>query len=62
MTNGVPPERLSDDELRHELLQLKTKRDDIFADGTPAQKHNHEERTAELEADFVRRFGTGSDS
>ncbi|HTZ45434.1 MAG TPA: DUF6158 family protein [Jatrophihabitans sp.] len=57
MTSGIPAERLSDDTLRHELLQLKRKRDDIAADGTAAQRANHEARTAELEAEFVRRFG-----
>lgn len=58
MSQGIAASQLSDDELRHELLQLKLKQDDIAADGTPHQQANHRERTAELEAEFVRRFGT----
>jgi hypothetical protein len=60
MTSGVPAQSLSDDDLRHELLQLKKKRDDIQRDGTDAQKANHQSRTAELEAEFARRFGSDS--
>jgi len=62
MTSGVPAERLSDEELRHDLLQLKDKQADIEADGTADQQANHRARTAELEAEFVKRFGpSGSD-
>lgn len=61
MTSGVPAERLSDEELRHDLLQLKNKQADIEAEGTPDQQANHRSRTAELEAEFVRRFGSSND-
>ena len=57
MTIGIPAGRLSDDDLRHELLQLKKKQDDIQSDGTDAQQANHRRRTAELEAEFLERFG-----
>jgi hypothetical protein len=57
MTDGIPAHQLSDDQLRHDLLQLKTKQDDISAEGTAAQRRNHHERTAELEAELTRRFG-----
>jgi len=60
MTQGIPAERLSDDDLRHELLQLKQKQDDIRRDGTDAQRANHASRTGELEAEFVRRFGSAA--
>lgn len=62
MSMGIPPEQLSDDELRHELAQLKLKQDDIERDGTPDQKFHHKRRTAELEPSFVERFAAGSDS
>jgi len=58
MTSGIPAERLSDEDLRHDLLQLKKKQADIEADGTADQKLNHQSRTAELEAEFVKRFGS----
>ena len=61
MAQGIPAKQLSDDDLRHELLQLKIKQDDIAADGTPHQQANPRERTAELEAEFVRRFGSDPD-
>lgn len=56
MTIGVPAEELPDDELRHELLQLRKKQDDIERDGTEAQKANHARRSGELAAEFGRRF------
>jgi hypothetical protein len=56
MTTGVPAEQLSDQDLRHELLQLKKKQDDIEGEGTEAQKANHARRTTELAAEFGRRF------
>jgi hypothetical protein len=55
MSTGVPAATLSDDDLRHELAQLKLKQDDIERDGTANQKANHAARTAELEAEFLRR-------
>lgn len=57
MSSGIPAGRLSDEELRHDLLQLKQKQADIRDQGTPDQQLNHERRTAELETEFVRRFG-----
>lgn len=58
MTGGVSAAQLSDEQLRHDLLQLKSKQADIEADGTADQKLNHESRTAELEAEFLKRFGS----
>jgi uncharacterized membrane protein YukC len=56
MTQGVPAEQLSDADLRQELRQLNKKHDDIQREGTDAQKSNHASRSAELEAEFARRF------
>jgi hypothetical protein len=56
MTQGVPAEQLSDPDLRHELRQLKKKQDDIEREGTDAQRSNHASRSAELGAEFARRF------
>ncbi|MCW2522781.1 MAG: hypothetical protein JWO63_1116, partial [Frankiales bacterium] len=61
MTIGVPAKQLSDDDLRRELLSLKTKQDEILSAGTPAQQANHRARTAELEDEFVARFAHPSD-
>ncbi|HEY2043082.1 MAG TPA: DUF6158 family protein [Jatrophihabitans sp.] len=58
MSEGVPARALSDDELRHELLQLKVKQGDIHDEGTPQQRSNHARRTAELEEEFLARFGS----
>ena len=55
---GIAAKTLSDDDLRRELAQLKTKQHEIEADGTPGQRANHQERTAELEAEFLARFGS----
>jgi hypothetical protein len=62
MTDGIAARTLSDDDLRHELLQLKTKQAEIEADGTAHQRANHASRTAELEAEFVARFGSAAAS
>ena len=56
MTDRVPAHTLSDDLLRHELLQLKNHQSEIGASGTPEQKKNHASRTADLEAEFGKRF------
>jgi Family of unknown function (DUF6158) len=56
MSMGVSPRDLSDDDLRRELAHLKEKAEDIASDGTPDQQANHRTRTAELEAEFLRRF------
>ncbi|HEX2905015.1 MAG TPA: DUF6158 family protein [Jatrophihabitans sp.] len=61
MTSGVPAAQLSDEQLRHDLAHLKGKQHDIAQDGTADQQRNHADRTAELEAEFVRRFGAPGD-
>lgn len=54
---GISGPSLDDADLLRELTSLKTKQHDIEADGTPDQKANHVRRTAELESEFVARFG-----
>jgi hypothetical protein len=56
MATGIPAQELSDADLRRELLQLKTKQQEIQAGGTPDQKSNHASRTSELEEEFLKRF------
>ena len=56
MTDRVPAHTLSDDLLRHELLQLKNHEADIHSSGTADQQANHAARTTELEAEFSKRF------
>ena len=55
MAMGVDAADLSDDDLRRELAQLKSKAVDIDSAGTPDQQANHRRRTAELEEEFLRR-------
>ena len=55
MTAGINASVLSDDDLRRELAHLKAKTDDIGSGGTAHQQANHRSRTAELEAEFLRR-------
>lgn len=62
MTDGVPARSLSDDDLRRELTQLKTKQHEVEAGGTVAQKANHAHRTEQLETEFLRRFGSESEN
>jgi hypothetical protein len=56
MTDGVSAHALSDDLLRHELLQLKDHESEIGTKGTADQKKTQASRTAELEAEFSKRF------
>lgn len=62
MPTGIPAAQLSDTDLRHDLAQLKKKQADIERDGSADQKLNHHTRTAELEAEFVKRFGPAGDT
>lgn len=54
--SGVPPAELSDDDLGRELHHLHETRDDTFHHGSPQALVHHDERTAELEAEYLRRF------
>jgi hypothetical protein len=62
MAEGIAAQQLSEDDLRRELAHLKETQNEIMANGNPHQQTNHRERTAELEAEFLARFGTASRS
>ncbi|GAA3246271.1 DUF6158 family protein [Dactylosporangium siamense] len=53
---GVPAGALSDEDLSRELGHLHETRDDTFRHGSPQALEHHDERTAELEDEFLRRF------
>ncbi|WP_433202880.1 DUF6158 family protein [Dactylosporangium sp. CS-047395] len=55
-TGGVPPEGLDDTDLSRELRHLHETRDDTFRHGSEQALANHDARTAELEAEYLRRF------
>jgi hypothetical protein len=55
-TMGVPPAELSDADLCRELQHLHTTRDDTFRHGSPQALAHHDERTALLEDEYLRRF------
>lgn len=56
MTNGIPGDELSDDDLERELAHAHEKRHDIFMTGTVDQLRNHSARTSELERAYLVRF------
>jgi len=53
---GVPPEALSGADLSRELRHLHETRDDALRHASARALANHDERTAELEAEYLRRF------
>jgi hypothetical protein len=53
---GVPPNELSDDDLDRELTQLHRTRDETFHRASDQALDRHSTRTAELEAEYLRRF------
>jgi hypothetical protein len=53
---GVEPGELSDGELLRELASLHETRHDTLRHGSDAALDNHNRRTAELEAEYLRRF------
>ncbi|GAA3281555.1 DUF2795 domain-containing protein [Dactylosporangium vinaceum] len=55
-TGGVPAEELDDADLSRELRHLHETRDDTFRHGAPQAVLNHDKRTEELEAEYLRRF------
>jgi hypothetical protein len=56
LENGVPPEDLSTGELIRELDQLHRTRHATFRHGSLGALHEHNARTAELEAEYLARF------
>jgi hypothetical protein len=53
---GVPAGDLPDEDLDRELRHLHETRDDTLRHGSPQALAHHDERTAELEAEYLRRF------
>jgi hypothetical protein len=54
--DGVPASELSDEDLDRELAQLHRTRDETFRRGSDQALKRHTSRTAELEAEYLRRF------
>ncbi len=52
---GVPADKLSDQDLERELKHLHETRHDTFLHGSEDALHFHTVRTAELEAEYLRR-------
>ena len=52
---GIPAADLSEDDLARELAHLHETRADIFLHAPTAALVNHSQRTAELEAEYLRR-------
>lgn len=53
---GVPPATLSDADLSRELEHLHETRDETFRHGSPQALAHHDDRTARLEDEYLRRF------
>jgi hypothetical protein len=56
MTEGVPADELSDEDLERELTHIHEKRHDIFVSGTADQWRNNVLRTQQLERAYLQRF------
>jgi len=54
--NGVSPADLNDDDLLRELASLHDTRHDTLRHGSDAALAHHDQRLAELEAEYLRRF------
>jgi hypothetical protein len=53
---GVPAGRLSDEDLMREIESLARTRQDTLRHGSDSALAEHDRRTAELEAEYLRRF------
>jgi hypothetical protein len=56
VTAGVPPAELTDADLCRELEHLHETRDSTFRHGSPQALAHHDQRTAQLEDEYLRRF------
>ena len=54
--HGVPPSKLSEQDLRRELEHVHSTRHETFLHGSHDALDAHTWRTAELEAEYLRRF------
>jgi hypothetical protein len=53
---GVPPEQLTDDDLRRELASIHRTRNDTLRHGSDDALAEHNRRMAELESEYLQRF------
>jgi len=54
--SGIPAGELSDHELSRELASLHRTRHETFVHGSDSALANHDERSRELEGEYLRRF------
>ena len=54
--HGIPPQDLSDEDLRRELAHLHETRHDAVTGGTESALEAHTERMLTLEREFIARF------
>jgi hypothetical protein len=54
--HGVPPDQLTDEDLRRELAHLHTTRHDTVLAGSESALDTHTRRMLALEQEFIRRF------
>jgi hypothetical protein len=59
MLHPPPWSAISNEELVRELEHVHAKRPDLFRTGSVEAWRNHLERTAQLEAEYLRRFPQG---
>jgi hypothetical protein len=55
-TEGVPADQLSDEDLIREMWELHRTRNETLRHGSDQALATHTRRTAELEAEYLRRF------
>ncbi|WP_219419339.1 DUF6158 family protein [Pseudonocardia nigra] len=55
-SHGIPPNELSDDDLRREVAHLHETRHDTLLGGSESALEAHTERMLTLEREFLRRF------
>jgi hypothetical protein len=54
--DGLAPSALTDEELLRELASVHRTRHDTFRHGSESALAHHDQRTAELEREYIRRF------
>jgi uncharacterized protein DUF6158 len=55
-SHGIPPQGLSDDDVRREMAHLHETRHDTVLGGSESALQAHTQRMLALEAEFLRRF------
>jgi hypothetical protein len=57
---GVPPQQLTDDDLRREVTRLHETRHEVMLNGSQDAYETHTQRMLNLEQEFFRRFPEAS--